>query len=40
MESINSIQVPDLFPPGTKLLRIFAANGYLLANPVGKEFRS
>gem|GEM_PF-4646054 len=40
MESINSIQVPDLFPPSTKLLPIFVANGYLLANPVGKEFRS
>ena len=38
MESINSIQVPILTPLGTKLLQTFAANGYILAKPIDKEF--
>ena len=40
MESISFIQLSALVLPGTNLLRTLAANGYLLANPVGKEFRS
>ena len=36
MESINSIQVPALVPPGTKLLRTFAADGRYRAEPVSE----